>query len=122
MKRSDLYDKVWSAPMIKLAAELVTSDVGLAKACRRHAVPVPLRGYWAKLRAGQKPAQTPLPTPELDIAVHFATTDPDERARQKAVERKRAEALSVHAKTASESPRILRRLKSLRGLSLLKIR
>ena len=100
MKRSELYAKVWSTPMTKLAAELGISDVGLAKACRRHAVPAPPRGYWARLRAGQNPDQTPLPTPELDIAVHFATTDPDERARQKAAERKRIEALSVHAKTA----------------------
>ena len=51
-------------------------------------MPVLPRGYRAGLRAEQKPAQTPLPTPELDIAVHFATTDPDERARQKPVERK----------------------------------
>ena len=100
MKRSELYAKVWSTPMTKLAAELGISDVGLAKACRRHAVPAPPRGYWARLRAGQNPDQTPLPTLELDIAVHFATTDPDERARQKAAERKRIEALSVHAKTA----------------------
>ena len=35
MKRSELYTKVWSTPMIKLAAELGISDVGLAKACRR---------------------------------------------------------------------------------------
>lgn len=100
MKRSELYAKVWSTPMTQLAAELGISDVGLAKACRRHAVPAPPRGYWAKLRAGQKPAQTPLPTPELDVAVHFATTDPDERERQKANERKRIEALSAHANTA----------------------
>lgn len=100
MKRSDLYAKVWSTPMTKLAAELGISDVGLAKACRRHAVPAPPRGYWAKLRAGQKLDQTPLPTPELDIAVQFATSDPDERARQKVMERRRMDALNAHAKTA----------------------
>src|SRR3990167_9667185 len=79
MKRCELYEKVWATPMTQLAAEFGISDVGLAKACRRHAVPAPPRGYWAKLRAGQKPAQIPLPTPELDIAVHFATSDPEER-------------------------------------------
>lgn len=100
MKRSELYAKAWSTPMTQLAAELGISDVGLAKACRRHAVPVPPRGHWARLRAGQTPAQTPLPTPELDIEVHFATTDPEERARQKADERKRVEALNDHAKSA----------------------
>lgn len=100
MKRSELYARVWSTPMTQLAAELGISDVGLAKACRRHAVPAPPRGYWAKLRAGQKPAQIPLPTPELDIAVHFATSDPEERMRQKAMERKRSDELKAHAETA----------------------
>jgi hypothetical protein len=100
MKRSELYAKVWSTPMTKLAAELGISDVGLAKACRRHAVPAPPRGYWAKLRAGQKPDQIPLPTPELDVAVQFATSDPDERARQKIMERKRLDDLNAHVKTA----------------------
>ena len=106
MKRSDLYDKVWSTPMTKLAAELGISDVGLAKACRRFAVPAPPRGYWAKLRAGQNPDQTPLPTPELDIAVQFATTDPAERARQKVATQKRAEALDAYAKTAGATMNI----------------
>jgi hypothetical protein len=100
MKRSELYARVWSTPMTKLAAELGISDVGLAKACRRHAVPAPPRGYWAKLRAGQKPAKTALPTPELDVQVHFAISDPDERARQKAIERKRVETLKAHAQAA----------------------
>lgn len=100
MKRSELYAKVWSTPMTKLAAELGISDVGLAKACRRHAVPAPPRGYWAKLRAGQKPDQIPLPTPELDVAVQFATSDPDERARQKIMERKRLDDLNAHVKIA----------------------
>lgn len=97
MKRSELYEQVWSMPMTKLAQELGISDVGLAKACRRHAVPAPPRGYWAKLRAGQKPPKTPLPAPELDTVVHFATSDPAERARQREMEQRRIEQLKVAA-------------------------
>jgi hypothetical protein len=100
MKRSELYEKVWAKPMTQLAVELGISDVGLAKACRRHAVPAPPRGYWAKLRAGQKPPQTPLPTPELDVRVDFATTDPEERARQKADEQRRQETVKAAAQKA----------------------
>lgn len=100
MKRSELYAKVWSTPMTKLAAELGISDVGLAKACRRHAVPAPPRGYWAKLSAGQTPPKTALPTPELDVQVNFATTDPDERARQQVIEQKRVETLKAYAQAA----------------------
>jgi hypothetical protein len=32
-------------------------DVGLAKVCDRHRVPKPERGYWNKIRAGQKTKQ-----------------------------------------------------------------
>ena len=102
MKRSELHAKVWAKPMTQLAADLGISDVGLAKACRRHAVPVPPRGYWAKLKAGQKPPQTPLPTPELDVVVQFATSDPEERERQKAMKLKRAEAVKAGAAVAVE--------------------
>ncbi|WP_213959081.1 hypothetical protein [Variovorax sp. dw_954] len=97
MKRSALYAMVWAKPMTQLAAELGISDVGLAKACRRHAVPAPPRGYWAKLKAGQKPPQTPLPTPELDVVVQFAQSDPAERERQRIMERKRTEVLNAVA-------------------------
>lgn len=100
MKRSELYEKVWAKPMTQLAAELGISDVGLAKACRRHAVPAPPRGYWAKLRAGQKPPQTPLPTPELNVRVDFSTTDPQERARQKADEKRREDMVKAAAQKA----------------------
>lgn len=102
MKRSELYAKVWAKPMTQLAADLGISDVGLAKACRRHAVPAPPRGHWAKLKAGQKPPQIPLPTPELDVVVQFATSDPEERERQKAMKRRRAEVLKAGAAAAVE--------------------
>lgn len=95
MRRSELYEKVWAKPMVRLARELGISDVGLAKACRRHSVPVPPRGYWAKLQAGQTPPKTPLPAPELDLEVDFATTDPAERDRQRTAEQHRKEAIKA---------------------------
>jgi hypothetical protein len=69
MRRSELYEKVWSQPVIKLARELGITDVGLARLCRRHAIPVPPRGYWAKVRAGQRPSTIPLPTPDKDEVI-----------------------------------------------------
>ena len=47
--------------MQRLSKEFGLSDVGLAKTCRRYAIPVPPRGYWAKRQAGHKMRQTPLP-------------------------------------------------------------
>jgi hypothetical protein len=106
MKRSDLYQKVWSTPITRLAAELGLSDVGLAKACRRHAVPVPPRGYWAKLKAGQRPSKISLPAPELDVVVELATRDPEEVARQKVAEESRRAALQVQASSVQGLPPI----------------
>src|SRR5262249_37123100 len=39
-------------------------DVALAKHCRRLAIPVPGRGYWARVDAGQKPYRPKLPKRE----------------------------------------------------------
>jgi len=62
LNRVELYEKVWSIPMRKLAKEFGISDVGLAKLCRRHAIPLPGLGYWARIQHGQKPAKDSLPT------------------------------------------------------------
>lgn len=50
--RDSLYEEVWATPMAKLARKYGISDVGLAKVCRKLAIPVPGRGYWAKKEAG----------------------------------------------------------------------
>lgn len=60
--RQALYDRVWAEPMRTVAQSLGVSDVGLAKACRAAAIPVPPRGYWAKLQHGKLlPARPSLP-------------------------------------------------------------
>ncbi|MEX2526468.1 MAG: hypothetical protein WEA09_02415 [Gemmatimonadota bacterium] len=61
LTRRELFDHVWSTPMIQLAPEWGLSDQGLAKVCRRLKVPRPPRGYWAKKRAGHKPRRPKLP-------------------------------------------------------------
>jgi hypothetical protein len=55
LSREDLYELVWSKPMRDLAKDFGISDVGLAKRCRRLGIPVPGRGYWARVDAGQQP-------------------------------------------------------------------
>lgn len=66
LKRSDLYDQVWETPIHKLAKMYELSDVGLAKVCKRHNIPHPPRGYWARKNAGYKVKQVPLPNPDSD--------------------------------------------------------
>ena len=55
--------------MQKLAATYGLSDRGLAKTCTRHLIPVPPRGYWAKLDAGQPVKKTKL-RPVENKALH----------------------------------------------------
>lgn len=67
--RRDLYDRVWSTPMVRLARELDISDVGLKKACKRHGIPTPARGYWARVAAGHAPPRPALPPARIDTVV-----------------------------------------------------
>ena len=81
--RQELYDLVWSQPIATLAETYGVTDVGLAKACRRAGIPVPHRGYWAKLSAGQKvekPGLIPTPTGNREIVIRARANSP-KRAR-----------------------------------------
>lgn len=54
LDREELYEQVWSEPMVLLARRYGISDVALAKICRKINVPVPARGYWAKRKWGHR--------------------------------------------------------------------
>ncbi|PIC01026.1 hypothetical protein [Caulobacter sp. X] len=60
--RQALYDLVWSEPVKTIAQRFGMSDVAFKKYCVRAGVPVPERGYWAKLAAGKPVTRFPLPT------------------------------------------------------------
>lgn len=59
-ERQKLFDEVWTTPVTKLAQAYGLSDVGLRKICVSLDVPLPPRGYWAKLAAGKKVPKPPL--------------------------------------------------------------
>ena len=63
ISRQDLFDKVWSSPVTKVATEFGVSDTAVRKMCRRHGIPVPSRGYWAQVAAGRT-----FPKPKLGPA------------------------------------------------------
>jgi len=72
LTRAELMEMIWRAPAVSVAPNLGLSDVGLAKICRKHAIPRPGRGYWAKKAAG-KPVPVavlpPSPRPDLETIV-----------------------------------------------------
>jgi hypothetical protein len=55
--------------MRTLAEKYGISDVGLAKNCRKLSIPLPGRGYWAKISAGQSVVKTPLPRISQEIKI-----------------------------------------------------
>jgi len=61
VNREELYEQVWSVPIWKLCEQYGLSDNGLRKVCRRLNVPVPSRGYWAKVEAGHTVRKVALP-------------------------------------------------------------
>ena len=81
LSREDLYELVWSKPMTELAKDFGLSDVALAKRCRKLGVPVPGRGYWARVAAGQAPRQ-PAPKKRADDAVDYAALTFDTPAEE----------------------------------------
>ena len=52
--REEFFERVWSEPVEQLARSWGLSGRGLAKACEKIRVPVPPRGYWAKLQLGEE--------------------------------------------------------------------
>ena len=68
LKRSELHEMVWSKPMTHLAKEFGLSDVALAKICRKHGIPRPIRGFWARRAAGQSAKVTRLSAGE-DVVI-----------------------------------------------------
>jgi len=60
IQREALYKEVWRTPVSQLAGKYGMSDVALAKICKRMQIPLPPRGYWAKLAGGYAVSREPL--------------------------------------------------------------
>jgi hypothetical protein len=61
VSREELYELVWSVPMVKVAEKFKVSGSYMARVCSTLHVPRPERGYWAKLAVGKAPEKPPLP-------------------------------------------------------------
>lgn len=61
LSREQLYERVWAEAARTLASQFGLSDVGLAKVCKKHNIPRPPVGYWAKKQFGKAPPPPPLP-------------------------------------------------------------
>lgn len=93
VERETLYEEVWSDPVTAVAARYGLSDVGLAKICKRLQIPLPRRGYWAKLKAGRKAPRAPLPAldPGTTSSTHVIMPSEHEIADRRSTKEKAAE-------------------------------
>jgi hypothetical protein len=57
VERQKLFDEIGSEPMTKVSKVYAMSDVGLRRICVALDVPLPPRGYWAKIAAGKAAAK-----------------------------------------------------------------
>jgi len=111
IKREELYEEVWSTPLTQLGAKYGLSENGLRKVCKRLNVPIPWRGYWAKVEAGQRVKKTPLPaiaertTTEFWRAPKRENTEEDSADAEWFRERAAYEANPAHAIEMIEKPR-----------------
>lgn len=60
-ERERLYNEVWTEPVTVVAQRYGMSDNGLRKHLIRLWIPLPPKGYWARVKAGQKVPKTELP-------------------------------------------------------------
>ena len=83
--RAAFHTLVWSKPMTTLAKEFALSDVALHKICRKHSVPSPPLGWWAKKQAGKPVTVTPLPPAASDKLDRIFVAAPELRGETPAV-------------------------------------
>ena len=89
-QRDQLYDEIWSVPILQLAKQYGLSDVGLAKICTKMKIPRPPRGYWAKRSYGQPPTKPILRPAPADIPTEI-TVDRDAKQLAKANDKRRVQ-------------------------------
>ena len=116
--RDEFHELVWSKPMTHLAKEFALSDVALHKICRKHDIPNPPPGWWAKKAAGRKVRPTPLPAARNGISDRVVIAGGEPRNEPEAVatvrEQARVRASSVPLEEALPHPVVERTIARLR--------
>ena len=67
-ERVKLYNEVWEEPVSTVAARYEISDTALRKHCKKLDIPLPYRGYWAKLKVDKDVKKTKLPKVTREVS------------------------------------------------------
>jgi hypothetical protein len=73
--REELYELVWSKPITHFAKQFGLSDVAIHKICKKHDIPTPPLGWWAKHAAGKPVKRTALPQKDGDAPTKIVIAD-----------------------------------------------
>ena len=60
LTRSELYERAWSTPVIRLAEEFGITNFLLSGICQKHQIPTPPSGYWSKVAHDKALSRPPL--------------------------------------------------------------
>jgi hypothetical protein len=75
LTREELFELVWSEPMLALSKKFEISDVGLRKICKRHDIPLPKLGHWQRVRAGRNIQRPTLPKSDNEEKITLVEMD-----------------------------------------------
>jgi hypothetical protein len=109
LDRCRLYELIWSEPVSRLAERFGYSDVGFSKLCQKLNIPVPQRGHWARVSAGQD-IRKPRLSPPNSMQAHFRITPLSEEERQKFLGKRSQRASTRRAVAAGQASPIVSRL------------
>lgn len=70
--REEIYGLIWERPVVAVAANLGVSAPAIVHHCKKHEVPRPPRGYWARKEAGKNPRKKPLPPTREEVFLEAA--------------------------------------------------
>ncbi|MDI1343207.1 MAG: hypothetical protein PSV22_03780 [Pseudolabrys sp.] len=111
LTRDELYNQVWSTPLIRLGAQYGITGTGLAKICARLNVPCPPQGYWAKKAFGKPVSQDPLPEADaktpLQVTISPAPEPSEPSQAQSEIQQQIERARADHAEI-TVAPRLTR--------------
>jgi hypothetical protein len=106
--RSELFEKLWSAPMKDVAVSYDCDYWRLRNACLEADIPIPPKGYWMKVAHGKPlPARPPLPgTPKSNIALNVGYSEQQTRLSHLRQTRKSIGYIAVPEKLRNVHPSV----------------
>lgn len=129
LTRRELYELVWTEPMLRVGERLGVSSSYMARVCTDLRVPRPPRGYWAQIEFGKTPpGKPPLPEARPGDTTTWSPGSPlsslprepraarssTQAAGEKASEKRKSE--RVHELLFGAKPHFLKTRKSEEGL------